>query len=437
MTTAPDNRLSPIRHFFKWLLLASMLGLLVGAACALFLHALEWATNLRFMHPWLIWWLPVAVALMALIYKVSCKKSDQGNNLIIEEIHQPGGGVPARMAPLVLAGTLVAHLTGASVGREGTAVQMGGSIAGGLGRRFRQFIQAKDMPVLLMAGVAGGFGGVFGTPLAGAVFAAEVLTRGHAKYRVIEHWKIQALIPCLIASFTADFIVRHLGVHHMALAPFMDGLPGVSWLLALQVLIATLCFGCAAAAFVQLSHAIKALLERATPHTWLRAALGGLATLALVYLAGTHDYLGLGTDSPDPQATTLFSCFFIGGAALTAWLWKMVFTATAVGSGIKGGEVTPLFFIGAALGNALATQFTWWTDRIMGQYPVHLKPAPVELFAALGMVAVFAAATNAPLACTLMGMEIFGAKWGGYFAVACFGAYLISGKKGIYTAQKE
>ncbi len=437
MTPDPARRATFIRLCCKWLLLALPLGVAVGAACALFLHALEWATNLRLGQPWLLWLLPAAAALMALIYQVSCKKSDQGNNLIIEEIHQPGGGVPARMAPLVLAGTLVAHLTGASVGREGTAVQMGGSIAGALGRRFAPFIQANDMPVLLMTGMAAGFGGVFGTPIAGAVFAAEVLTRGPVKYRTLTHWKIQALIPCLTGSFTADFIAKQWGVRHMDFTPFMDSLPALGGALALQVLFATLCFGCAAAAFVQLSHAVKAVLKRATPHSWLRAALGGLATLALVYLAGSSDYLGLGTDSPDPQATTIYSCFFVGGAALTAWLWKMVFTATAVGAGIKGGEVTPLLFIGAALGNTLAGQFSMWNAGIEHKYNLRLPMVPLELFAALGMVAVFAAASNAPLACTLMGMEIFGAKWGGYFAVACFGAYLISGKKGIYSAQKE
>lgn len=462
ITWSSQEHAALARHTCRWLFFGTVVGGLVGLACALFLRSLDAATQLRFNHPWLLLLLPVAGLAIALLYKATCKKSEQGNNLIIEEIHEPGGGVPARMAPLVLAGTLISHVTGASVGREGTAVQMGGSIAGALGRMLRFMLRAEEGPTLLMAGVAAGFGGVFGTPIAGAVFAAEVLTRGSLKYR--------ALGPCLIAAFTADIVCRGWGGRHTDYRALVGDLPPGTPHLLLQVLIATLCFGLVAAAFVELAHGVKAAFARTVKKDWLRPAIGGVLVIALAYAAawmggtlhGTDswgewlarplscDFLGLGVDSSDPHATTLTSCFFIGGALAGAWLWKMAFTAVSVGSGLKGGEVTPLFFIGAALGNALPEAIARGEEIVAKGYwglttdiperqldTIRFHRAPAEFFAALGMIAVFAGAANTPLACTIMAMELFGPQYAPWFAIACFGAYMVSGKNGIYTAQKK
>jgi len=318
------------------------------------------------------------------------------------------------MAPLILAGTLITHLFGGSAGREGTAVQMGGSLASGYGRLFR--FGEGNMRVLLMAGVAAGFGSVFGTPLTGAVFAMEVLVIGRMRY--------DALIPVLVASVVADFTCTAWGVghaqYHIAFDAALGGRPPFDgWLLA-KVVLAAVAFGLASRLFAELTHLLQRLFQRIIPCDWLRPVLGAGVVIALVYVVGTRDYLGLGVKAPGEGAVTLLSAFHSGGATPWSWWWKLLFTAVTLESGLKVWEVAPLFFIGAALGNTLAG----------------LLGAPVDLFAGLGFIAVFAAAANTPLACTVMGLELFGAPYAVYFAVACFVAYHFSGYSGIYLSQR-
>lgn len=405
------------RYVLKWSFLSIPMAGAVGSACALFLWSLEKVTQLRWDHPALLFALPVAGVLMGAAYHFFGKDSDKGNNLIIDEIHQPGGGVPRRMAPFVLAGTLITHLFGGSAGREGTAIQMGGSIASAFSRLLPA--SAADRRVLLMAGMAAGFGGVFGTPLAGCIFALEVLAVGQILY--------EAVIPCLLAALVADAACTAWGIHHTDyhLAALVSGGMPEGWNLLnaglfLKVLAASLAFGLASTLFSELAHALHDGFKKFVPRPYLRPALGGAIVIALVYALGTRDYLGLGLISPDPDAVTILSSFRGGGAANFSWFWKILFTAVTVSSGFKGGEVTPLFFIGASLGNVLA--------RGMG--------APVELFAALGFVAVFAGATNTPLACTIMAVELFGPTHVAYYAVACYLAYFFSGQTGIYRSQR-
>jgi H+/Cl- antiporter ClcA len=416
------------RFFLRWLALAGPLGAVVGSAVALFLWSLDAVTALRWTTvvpasprglPWLLYLLPLAGVGSAILYRAAGKSADRGNNLIIDEIHSPGGGaggtgpgVPARMAPLVLVGTLITHLFGGSAGREGTAVQMGGSLAAAAARLLR--LKPHDVRLLLTAGVAAGFGAVFGTPLAGAVFAVEVLAIGNIRY--------DAILPCLVAAIVGDQVCAAWGIHHTAYAiPSLSGLHiayPLDWRLALKVAVAAVAFGLASVLFAELAHSVSAACKRIK---WplLRPAIGGVAVIALAWLVG-RDYLGLGVTSPFPEDVTIVSAFSPGGATAWSWLWKIILTAVTVGSGFKGGEVTPLFFVGATLGNALA--------RGLG--------APADLFAGLGFVAVFAGATNTPLACTIMGVELFGSGPLVYVAMACFVAYLFSGHNGIYLAQR-
>lgn len=408
------EHLGNLRQLAWWTLLVLPVGVLAGSASALFLWSLERVTQLRWDHPWLLLLLPVAGVLVGLVYHHFGQRAEAGNNLIMEEIHAPGGGVPGRMAPLVLLGTLLTHLCGGSAGREGTAVQMGGSLAGLFGRLVK--LSAQNRRMLLMAGVAAGFGSVFGTPLAGAIFAMEVLVIGHMRY--------DALIPVLVASLVGDFTCSAWGIHH---TPYHIAFPGPTNALNLthgallgKVVIAAMLFGLVSQGFSAFTHLIKGTLARFVPYAPLRPAVGGVVVIALVWLIGTRDYLGIGVTSPDAGAVTILSAFEPGGATPWSWWWKLLFTVVTLGSGFKGGEVTPLFFIGATLGNALAV--------VLG--------APVDLFAALGFIAVFAGATNTPLACTVMGLELFGATHAVPFAIACFIAYLFSGHTGIYSAQR-
>jgi H+/Cl- antiporter ClcA len=411
------EQVSIAAHLLKWTLYVIPVSFTVGTLVAFFLWLLEKVTIIRWHNEWLLFLLPAAGVLIYFLYKYWGKNSDGGNNLIMDEIHQPGGGVPAGMTPLVLFTTIITHLFGGSAGREGTAVQMGGSIANFYARCFK--LDKQDIRILLMTGVAAGFGAVFGTPLTGTVFALEVLAIGIIRY--------DALIPCLIAAVFADITTSAWGIHHTHyhidiagpdnnLIPFIH----VDFFLLVKIILAGVCFGLASYLFAELMHTIKNYSNRFIRIKWLIPVTGGLLIIALTYLTGTTDYLGLGVNGKESSSVSILSAFHAGGANTWSWLLKIVFTAITLGMGFKGGEVTPLFFIGATLGNTIAT----------------LLGAPVDLFAGLGFIAVFAGATNTPLACTLMGVELFGTDNALYFAVACFTAYYFSGHSGIYTSQR-
>jgi H+/Cl- antiporter ClcA len=408
--------LSParLRYAARDLALAALVGALAGTAAAGFLSALDVVTATRFARPWLIALLPLAGVLAALVYRRVGGRSERGANLIIEEIHAPGGGVPLRMAPLVLGATLLTHLCGGSAGREGTAVQMGGALAGGLKKWLR--IEAVPQGMLLSAGVAGGFGAVFGTPLAGAVFAVEVLTRG----RINHAW----LAACLLASLVGDQVCHAWGVRHEDYASLanLSALPSTLSLgpLALAAGFGLLC-GLVARGFTALAHGVGKCPLPADKAWWLRPVLGSVTLWLLALALQTDAYLGLGAWSPDPRDPTLLTVWAADGATTWSWLWKLVFTAITVGAGFKGGEVTPLFFIGAAFGHV--------AGPFLG--------LPASLGVALGFVAVFAGASKTPLACTLLAVETFGGSHLDLFAVACLASYLASGADGIYSAQRR
>lgn len=409
----PSNKAGALlsaRAAAKWFLLTVPVAAAIGSACAFFLWSLDRVTETFWRHPALLFLLPVAGVFVAFVYKRVGASAEGGNNLILDRIHAPGGGVPARMAPLVLGATLLTHLFGGSAGREGTAVQMGGSIASSWARALR--LGPEDIRILLMAGVAAGFGGVFGTPIAGAVFAMEVATVGRLS--------TDALIPCLLGAVVGDQACHAWGVRHEDYHQAIRFAAGMEWGLTAKVLLASVVFGLAGILFSRLAHGSQRVFNR-IPSPLLRPLVGGFLVIGLTTLPGTRDYLGLGVQSPPGiEAVTISSAFQPGGAAPFSWWWKSLFTAVTLGSGFKGGEVTPLFYIGSTLGNVLAG----------------LLNAPVDLLAGLGFVAVFAGAANTPLACTLMGMELFGAQHAVYFAVACFTAYLFSGSSGIYAAQR-
>jgi len=407
MTTSNNNehpdglQLAALLGFMlKWLPLAVAAGALGGSASALFLFALDWATATRLLHPWLIGLMPLAGFAVGWLYLHYGREVEAGNNLLIDEIHDPKKVIPVRMAPLVLGGTVVSHLVGASVGREGTAVQMGGALADQLTHLLR--LHHEDRRILLMAGISAGFASVFGTPLAGAVFALEVLAIGRLRY--------DALLPCLAAAIAGDQICLLWGVHHVQYA--IGAIPLLAPWPLLATVLAGAAFGAVGRLFAAGTHALGAWIKRRVQYAPLRPLLGGIVVAGAAWLLGGERWLGLGI--PTIQAAfqqPLPSWDFAG---------KMAFTIASLGSGFKGGEVTPLFYIGATLGNALAP----------------LLQMPFALLAGLGFVAVFAGAANTPIASTLMAIELFGAEAGVYAAVACVVSYMFSGHRGIYRAQR-
>ena len=386
-------------YLLKWLFLSLLLGALIGSASAAFLQSLDQVTRYRETHVWIIVFLPVGGLFIGLLYHYKGKSTAGGTNLLLDTIQRPEGIIPFRMAPFVYIGTMVTHLLGGSAGREGTALQ----IAGALADQFSKPLQLKteDRKVLLIAAIAAGFGSVFGTPLAGAVFALEVILSGRLQYK--------ALFPAFAAAILAEYVTRLWHTQHTV---YNIGLiPAVALLPVLYAVIAGIAFGLCAAVFSKTMHYTGALYIRKINYPPLRPFMGGILIAAGVWALGTTRYIGLGI----PVITEAFD------QQLPAYdfMLKMIFTILTLAAGFKGGEVTPLFFIGAALGSSLSC----------------IVPLPVGLMAGMGFVAVFAGATNTPLACSIMAMELFGTECGVFVAIACVVSYLFSGHNSIYGKQ--
>lgn len=389
-----------LRTALKWLLLGAVVGILAGTASAIFLISLAWATDIRIANPNLLFLLPIAGFIAGWFYWRFGGTASKGNNLVIDEVNNNQSRIPLRMAPFVLIGTLITHFFGGSAGREGTAIQMGASLADSLQRLMR--LNPVDRRLMIMAGIAGGFGSVFGVPAAGFIFGMEVQNVGRIRY--------EGIIPCLVASSVGDYVTRAIGAHHSHYPAMAE--VGVDPALMLKVAIAGVAFGLTSMVFIESVHGVKHLLQRITRVPPLHPVIGGIAIIGMTLVVGTTDYLGL--------SLPLISQSVSGTGVFTfAFLLKLLFTTVTLGSGYYGGEVTPLLVIGSTMGYTMG--------RLLGVDPAFM--------ASIGLVAIFAGASNTPLASAVMGIELVGGGASLYLFLGCVVAYLASGHRGIYATQ--
>jgi H+/Cl- antiporter ClcA len=381
-----------MRHLVRWLAIIAGVSLVVGAAGAGFLYALDWVTLTFDEHRWLLFTLPVLGLLMVWVYQVPAKASAGGVKALVAQIKTPTGPLPASMAPAIVGTNLLSHLGGASVGREGTALLMGGALAGQFTRWFT--FDEQEHRTLLLCGVSAGFAAVFGTPIAAAIFALEFVRR--------RSW---AILPCLACGFLADFIGRKL--FHATHADYRLPLPAEYSFGGLGAAI-VLGLACGLIARLYLTLHRRNSAAKSLPNPYGRILFGGILFVGLVSFGHLYDFTGLGLH--------VIKDSFFEPYWPTAFALKFLLTFLCVSYGFRGGEVTPLFFVGATLGSAAAA----------------LLSLPLSLCAALGFVGVFAGAGAVPIACTVMACELFGYSIGGYAVITCSVSWLIAGRKGLY-----
>ena len=379
------------RNILLWAAILILVSLVVGAVGAGFLHALESVTALYRSTPWLLVTLPFIGLLTVWLYNGPLKASAGGVKTLIAQIKAPTSPLPATMGPSIIGTTLLSHLGGASVGREGTALQMGGAIADQFSRLIS--LDTSERRTLLLCGVSAGFAAVFGTPIAAAVFALEFV-----------HRRSWAFLPCLATAFLADLIGRKLffaqHADYRLPVPADYDLGGLGSALALGAAC-----GLLARLYVFLSRREAA---KPNPEPYARIFFTGTLFSAAIYFHHSADLTGLGLP--------VIESALVEPAAPLTFIFKFLFTIICVTAGFRGGEVTPLFFVGVTFGSAAAVVLS----------------LPLSICAALGFVAVFAGAGAVPLACAVMACELFGWSIGGYALVACAISWLVAGRKGLY-----
>ena len=389
------------KNFLKWFVLSLISGISVGIVIALFLKSLQYATSFREHNGWMLYFLPFGGALVSYLYFKYGKDSSKGNNLIIERINNGNGHIPFRMAPLVFFGTFVTHLFGGSAGREGTGVQIGASICAKIGELLK--LNKLDSTIIITSGVSSGFGVVFGTPIAGTIFGLEVSSIGKMRY--------ESIIPCLISSYIGNYIARLFNVQHTHY--HIVDVSSKDPIIFYKVIFCSILFGLVSKLFAELTHFLKKVFASKIENTSIKSFIGGIIIIILTLLINNRMYLGLSLE--------LLKASFENPVVSYTFIMKLLFTSITLATGFQGGEVTPLFVIGATLGNFIAPIFG----------------LPISFLAGLGMIGVFCGGTKTPLASFAMGLELFGGGNIKYIFIACVISYVFSGKSGIYTSQKN
>lgn len=388
-----------IRMLIKWSLLALISGSICGIIGSIFHYAVDYATEIRTAHSWLVLLLPIVGLLIVFSYRRCGVKKDEGTNLVISSIRKKHD-LPVNMIFLIFIGTVLTHLCGGSTGREGAALQIGGSTGSLLGRYFH--LDENEKKIITMSGMSALFTALFGTPLAASVFSMEVISIGMMQYA--------AFLPCIVSSMVAYAISTQLGIS--AFSYSVSSIPGISLTMSLKVFVIAAACCLTGAVFVKGMHYTTRLLNKKIPNQYLRVVVGGLLVVLLTFLSGTNDYNGAGME--------MITASFTGRIVWYAFLVKILFTVITMSSGFKGGEIIPSFFIGATLGNVIAS--------CLGM--------DLSFGAAIGMICLFCCVVNCPTASILMSIELFGSTNVLYFAFACAVCFLLSGYFSLYSSQE-
>lgn len=388
-----------ILSFFKWMVLAIIIGMFVGAFATLFAKCMNTVTAFRVAHSYIIWFLPLAGLLIVGLYRVTNSDKDKGTNLVISSISS-GDDVPFKMAPLIFISTVLTHLFGGSAGREGAALQLGGSLGNFVGKLIK--LNDNDRKVMIMCGMSAAFSALFGTPMAAAVFSLEVVSVGIMYY--------SALLPCIFSAIIASRFALDMGIspEHFNIVdiPEFNVINGGK-----TVILAIVC-AFVSVVFCVVIHRTGELLRKYLKNGYVRVLVCSVIIVLLGFLLNTRDYFGAGVD--------VIARAIGGEAEPFAFALKLIFTALTLGAGFKGGEIVPSFFVGATLGCVLG--------HILGLSP--------SLCAAVGMISLFCGVTNCPIASLLISFELFGDEVKMYFLMAIAVSYLMSGYHGLYKEQK-
>ena len=384
--------------FIRWGIFSAFVGLFVGAFSTLFAFCLRQVTSFRTENPWLILCLPLAGVVIVFLYGVFRYKNDKGTNMVLSSIHAEAE-VPFRMAPLIFISTIITHLFGGSAGREGAALQLGGSIGQQLGKLFR--FDEKDQRIVVMCGMSAAFSAIFGTPIAASIFSMEVVSVGVMYYA--------ALVPCVFSSLVASKFANHMGigpnVFKIRQMPLFEVVP------SLKVIGLALCCAALSVVFCMALHSLGDFYRNKLKNPYIRIIVSSLVIILLTIILQTDDYMGAGVP--------VIHRAIQGNVEPLAFVWKIVFTALTLEAGFKGGEIVPSFFVGATFGCLFG--------HIVGISP--------SLCAAVGMMSVFCGVTNCPITSMLIAFELFGYHGVPFFLLGISVSYLMSGYYGLYHDQ--
>lgn len=389
-----------ILNLFKWAALSAIIGALCGLSGTLFHYAVDIGAHARSAHPAILFGLPIGGVIIVFLYHVCKMDNDKGTNAILMSV-QSSEKVPLVLAPLILTATAITHFFGGSAGREGAALQIGGSIASFVARALK--LENCNTSVLVMCGMSGLFGAVFGTPVTAAVFALEVASVGLMHYG--------AFFPTLTSAIVAQSVAHMLGVEKTAFS--LANVPAFEGFVSIKVVILSLLTAIVSILFITAMHKSAHIMAKYFKNPYVRVIVGAFIVILLTLAVGSQAYNGAGMD-------IITKAVEEGSAAPFAFLLKILFTAVTLSSGFKGGEIVPTFFIGSTFGVFIAPL-------------LNLEPS---FAAAIGLIALFCAVVNCPVASVILSVELFGADGFIYFATASAVSYFFSGNYSLYSSQK-